>query len=208
MQILAPVVRGRKGEHEDKLANARRDGFVRVRVDAEIRNLDEEIELKKNNKHNIEIIVDRIVLKEGIRSRLADSVETSIEVADGLVLIIIDDKEYLYSTKLSCPNCAVSIPELSPRMFSFNSPYGACQKCGGLGFIMRFSPDFIISDPNKSLYDGVLEVWGKSTSYWYREQIHTLEKNFNFDAHAPWQELPEKVKDVILYGSGSKKNEF
>jgi excinuclease ABC subunit A len=205
IQILAPVVRGRKGEHVDKLDSARRDGFIRVRIDGKVFSLDEEIQLEKNKKHTIEIIVDRIELKEGIRSRLADSIETSIEIADGLVLTLIDDEENIFSTRLSCPDCGVSIPELSPRIFSFNSPYGACSKCSGLGFIMKFDPNLIISDPERSLYEGVIEVWGKTTSYWYLEQIEALEKNLHFDAHTPWKRLPQQVKDIILYGSGRKK---
>ncbi len=205
LQILAPVVRGRKGEHEDKLESARKNGFVRVRIDGEARTLDEEIKLDKNRKHNLEIVVDRIVLKEGIRSRLAESLETAIDMAEGLVLVIVDDEERLYSTRLSCPDCGFSMPELSPRMFSFNSPYGACEKCSGLGFIMQFDPELIISDPDKSLYDGVLDVWGKSTSYWYLEQIKTLEQNLGFDASVPWKKIPEKIRKIILFGSGGKK---
>ncbi len=205
IQIMAPVVRGRKGEHEDRIGAARKDGFVRVRVDGEVRSLDEEIRLDKNRKHSIEIVVDRLVIRDGVRPRLADSVETAIELAEGLVIVDIDGDEKLYSTSLSCPDCGISIPELSPRMFSFNSPYGACPKCSGLGFIMRFDPELIVSDTEKSLYDGVLEVWGKTTSYWYLEQIQTLEKNFGFDAHTPWKKLPKKVREIILNGSGGAK---
>ncbi|MCP4134801.1 MAG: excinuclease ABC subunit UvrA [bacterium] len=208
LQILAPIVRGRKGEHVDKLEHARKNGFIRVRVNGEIRTLDEEIKLEKNKKHSIEIVVDRLVKKDGIRPRLADSVETAMDIAEGLVLVLLNDEEKLFSASLSCPDCGVSIPELSPRMFSFNSPYGACQKCGGLGFIMKFNPDRIVSDPEKSLYDGVLEVWGKSTSYWYLEQIRSLEKSLDFDASLPWKKLPKKIKDVILYGSGEKEVDF
>lgn len=203
IQILAPVVRGRKGEHADIIENAKKNGFVRVRVDGEQMSLEDTIRLDKNKKHSIEIVVDRIVMKEGIRSRVADSVETAMEIGDGLVLAIIDDEEKLFSTKLSCPECGISIPELSPRMFSFNSPYGACEKCSGLGYLMQFDPESIVSDPDKSLYDGVLEVWGKTTSYWYMEQIHALEKNFGFDAHTPWKKLSQKIRNIILYGSGN-----
>ncbi len=203
LQILAPVVRGRKGEHEEKFDHARKNGFVRVRVDGEIMSLEEEMKLAKNKKHDIEIVVDRIVLKDGIRSRLADSVETAMEIAEGIVIVIIDKEEKLFSTTLSCPDCGVSIPELSPRMFSFNSPYGACKKCSGLGFIMQFDPDLLITDPDMSLYDGVIEAWGKTTGYWYQEQLRALERNFEFDAHQPWNKLTKKIKDVILYGSGN-----
>ncbi|OHD71063.1 MAG: excinuclease ABC subunit A [Spirochaetes bacterium RBG_16_49_21] len=214
LQILSPLVRGRKGEHADKFDLARKKGFVRVRVDGEMRDLAEEIKLDKNRKHAVEIVVDRITVKEGIRSRMAESVETSLEIADGLVNVLIDEKnpggsdgqaERLFSSKLSCPECGISISELSPRMFSFNSPYGACAECGGLGFILQFDPELIVSDPDKSLYAGVLEVWGKTTSYWYLDQIRNLERNLGFDAHTPWKKLPKRIKDIILYGSEGKK---
>ncbi len=208
LQVMAPVVRGRKGEHMDVFASSRKNGFVRVRVDGEVRSLDEEIKLEKNKKHDIEIVVDRIVLKNGVRPRLAESIETAIDLAEGLVVVDVNGEQRLYSTRLSCPDCGVSIPELSPRMFSFNSPYGACPTCSGLGFIMRFDPELIVSDPDRSLHDGVLEVWGKSTSYWYREQIETLEKNMGFDARTPWKKLPRRVKDVVLHGSGGAKMNY
>jgi excinuclease ABC subunit A len=210
LQLLAPLVRGRKGEHADKFDQARKKGFVRVRINGQVRELEEEIKLDKNKKHTIEVVVDRIVIKDGIRPRLAESVETSLEIGEGLVTVLVDQKssdpeERLFSSKLSCTECGISIPELSPRMFSFNSPYGACPACGGLGFIMQFNPELIVSDPEKSLYDGVLEVWGKTTSYWYLEQIKNLEKNFGFDAHVPWNKLTKRIKDIILYGSEGKK---
>jgi len=216
VQILAPLVRGRKGEHADRLDQARKKGFVRVRVDGQVRELEEEIKLDKNRKHSLDVIVDRIVIKDGIRPRLAESVETAMEIGEGLVTVLIagaasggaGETERLFSSKLSCTECGISMPELSPRMFSFNSPYGACPACGGLGYIMQFDPDLIVSDPDLSLYDGVLEVWGKTTSYWYLEQIKNLEKNFGFDAHAPWKKLPKKIKDIILYGSEGKKIDY
>ncbi|MBN2158307.1 MAG: excinuclease ABC subunit UvrA [Spirochaetes bacterium] len=216
LQVLAPLVTGRKGEHADKFDTARKKGFVRVRVDGQTRELEEEIRLDKNKKHTVEIVVDRIVIKEGIRPRLAESVEAAMEMADGLVTVLVEEKssgsattgERLFSSKLSCAECGISISELSPRMFSFNSPYGACPECDGLGFIMQFDPDLIVSDPEKSLYDGVLEVWGKTTSYWYREQIKNLEKNFEFDARTPWGKLPKRIRDLILYGSEGKKLDY
>ncbi len=208
LQILAPIVRGRKGEHVEKLEEARRQGFVRVRVDGEMHTLDEEITLDKKKKHTIEIIVDRVAIKDGIRPRLTDSVETALDIANGIVLILLKDEEKIFSTQLSCPDCHISIPELSPRMFSFNSPYGACEKCGGLGFIMRFDPERIVRDPELSLYKGALEVWGKTTSYWYIEQVQSLERALGFDGNTPWKNLPEKVKNVILYGSGGSRMDF
>ncbi len=208
MEILAPVVRGRKGEHADIIESARKNGFVRMRADGEVKNLEGEITLDKNKKHSLEIVVDRIVKKDGIRPRIADSVETAMELAEGLVLVITGGEEKIFSTKLSCPDCGISYHELSPRMFSFNSPYGACPKCSGLGFIMQFDSGKILSDPEKSLYDGVLEVWGKTTSYWYMEQIKSLEKNLGFNGRAPWKDLPENIKEVILYGSGGRAMDF
>jgi len=208
IQVLAPVVRGRKGEHEEILAHARTNGFVRIRIDNEVRSLDEEIKLEKNKKHTLEIVVDRIAIKNGIRPRLTDSVETAMDLSDGLINILFDDEERLFSTSLSCPDCGVSIPELSPRMFSFNSPYGACPECDGLGYLLQFDPDLVVGDPDKSLYDGALEVWGKTGSYWFNDQVSSLEKSLGFDASLPWNKLPKKIKDIILHGSGKRKVDF
>jgi len=205
LQILAPLVRGKKGEHVDRIEHAKKNGFVRLRVDGEFFTVDDKITIEKTKKHTIEIIVDRLVLKDGIRPRLTDSIETSIDIGDGLVVVLADDEEHLYSTQLSCPDCGISIPELSPRMFSFNTPYGACPECDGLGFIMQFDPDRIVSDPAKSLNEGVLEVWGKSTSYWYLETVDALAKSLKFNPDAAWKDLPEKIKEVILYGTNGNK---
>jgi excinuclease ABC subunit A len=204
-QILAPLVRGKKGEHVDYIEQARKNGFVRLRIDGEFRTVEEDIVLEKQKKHTIEIVVDRIVIKDGIRPRLAESIETAMDLSGGLISVITDDKELLFSTQLSCPECGISMSELSPRMFSFNTPYGACPECDGLGFIMQFDPERIVSDPEKSLNDGVLEVWGKSTSYWYLETVQALAKSLNFKPDTPWKDLPEKIKNVILYGSGRDK---
>jgi excinuclease ABC subunit A len=208
LQILAPVVRARKGEHADILENARKKGFVRVRGDGEMKTLDEKISLARTVKHSIEIVVDRIAIKDGIRPRLADSIETALDIAEGLVVVEQNREDQLFSTQLSCPDCGVSIPELSPRMFSFNAPYGACEKCGGLGFIMSFDPERVVDDPEKSLYDGAMGVWGKTLSYWYIEQVQSLEKALKFDARTPWKDLPQKIKDVVLYGSGDRQMDF
>lgn len=205
LQILAPLVRGKKGEHADRIEHAKKNGFVRLRIDGEFFTVEDKITLEKNKKHTVEIVVDRLVVKDGIRPRLTDSVETSIEMGGGLVTVLADEAEHVYSTQLSCPDCGISIPELSPRMFSFNTPYGACPECDGLGFIMQFDPDRIVSDPDKSLNEGVLEVWGKSTSYWYLETVDALAKSLKFNPDTPWKELPDKIKDVILYGTGGSK---
>jgi excinuclease ABC subunit A len=208
LQVLAPVVRGRKGEHQEVIDRARRNGFVRLRVDGEMKSMEDDLTLEKNKKHSVDIVVDRIVLKDGIRPRLADSLETALDIAEGLATILYDDREVLYSSNLACPEHGISIPELSPRMFSFNSPYGACPRCDGLGFILSFDPDLIVSDPDKSLNEGVLEVWGRSTSYWYMEQVRALENSLGFDADTPWKKIPKKIKQAILYGTGRKALDY
>jgi excinuclease ABC subunit A len=202
LQIMAPAVRGRKGTHEDIFESARKKGFVRVRVDGEVKNLDEEIKLDKKKNHTIEVVVDRIVIKDGIRARLSESVETALEIAEGLAVILIDDEEKLFSSLHSCPDCGVSIGELSPRMFSFNSPYGACPECSGLGYLMTFNPDFIIGDENLSLEEGVIESWGKVDSYTTQESVRTLSRYYGVNTKTPWNKLSEKTKKLILYGTG------
>jgi len=208
IQVLAPVVRGRKGMYQEMFEKFKQQGYSRVRVDGEALSLDDPIKVDKNKKHTIEVIIDRIVLKENIRARLTDSIETAIELADGQVILIIDDKEQLISTKMTCPDCEVSLPELSPRMFSFNSPYGACPTCDGLGFIMQFDPELIIDNPDKSLMDGALAVWGKTTSYWYQEQVLTLARHLKFDPYTPWKKLPKQIQSIVLYGSNGKKFDY
>lgn len=208
VQVLAPVVRGRKGMYQEMFEKFKQQGYTRVRVDGQVLSLDDPIKVDKNKKHTIEVIIDRIVLKENIRTRLSDSVETAIELADGQVVCIINDNEQLISTKMTCPDCEVSLPELSPRMFSFNSPYGACPTCDGLGFIMQFDPELIIDNPDKSLMDGALAVWGKTTSYWYQEQILALARNLKFDPYTPWKKLPKQVQQIVLYGSNGKKFDY
>ena len=208
IQVLAPVVRGRKGMYQDMLEKFKQQGYSRVRVDGQVYSLDDTIKMDKNKKHSIEVIIDRIVIKENIRSRLSDSIETAIELADGQVILIIDDNEQLISTKMTCPDCDVSLPELSPRMFSFNSPYGACPTCDGLGFIMQFDPELIVANPDKSLMDGALAVWGKTTSYWYQEQVLTLARYLKFDPHTPWKKLPKQIQNIVLYGSNGKKFDY
>jgi excinuclease ABC subunit A len=205
LQILAPVIRGRKGEHEDIFESARKKGFVRVRIDGELQNLDEPIRLDKNKKHTIEIVVDRIVIKDGVRPRVAESVETSLGLAEGLAVIITDDDEKLFSSLHSCPDCGFSITELSPRMFSFNSPYGACPECSGLGYLMTFNPDFIIADPDMSIEEGVISTWGKPDSYTFQESVRTLTRYYGINISVPWKKLSEKDKNLILNGSGGDR---
>ena len=206
IQILSPIVRSRKGAHEDIFEKAKAKGFVRVRVDGESKNLDEPIKLDKKKNHTIEVIVDRLVMKDGVRARMAESVETALELAEGLVTVITDDDERLYSSLHSCPECGVSIGELSPRMFSFNSPYGACPECSGLGYLMTFNPDFVVGDENLSLEEGVIEIWGKKDSYTTQTNVETLSKYHGVNTKKPWKSLSEKTRQLILYGAGNERN--
>ncbi|HKL74716.1 MAG TPA: excinuclease ABC subunit UvrA, partial [Halanaerobiales bacterium] len=204
IQILAPVVRGRKGEHQKILARARRDGFVRVRVDGETRLLEEEIDLDKNYKHDIEIIIDRIVIKDGIRQRLADSLETALEHSDGLVYIDVVDGELLtFSEKFACSDCGTSLEELTPRMFSFNSPYGACDNCDGLGIKKEFDPDLLL-DREKSINEGGLIPWKNSTSRYYPQLLKALAEAYDFSLETPIEDLDDEIVDILLYGSDKK----
>lgn len=202
IQVLAPLVRGRKGEHQRVLARALRDGFVRARVDGQtIMLAEEEVDLDKNVKHNIELIVDRLVIKEGIRERLADSIETALEQGNGLVIIeVIDDKELIFSEKFACPDCGISLEELSPRMFSFNSPYGACSNCDGLGTKKEFDPDLIL-DWKRPVNDGGIIPWRNSSSRYYPQLIKALAREFKFSLNTPLKDLSKEVIDIILYGS-------
>ena len=208
VQVLAPVARGRKGAYQDLFEKMKQSGYSRVRVDGQMHVLDEPIAIDKNKKHSIDVIIDRITLKENIRARLSDSIETAIQLAGGQVVLIINDNEQLISTTMTCPDCDISLPELSPRMFSFNSPYGACPSCDGLGFIMQFDPDLIVDNPDKSLMDGALAVWGKTTNYWYQEQVVALARHLKFDPYTPWKKLPKSIQQVVLYGSNGKKIDY
>ncbi|WP_202079234.1 excinuclease ABC subunit UvrA [Caldalkalibacillus salinus] len=209
LQILAPVVQGRKGEHVKLLEDIQKQGFVRVRVDGEVRDLSEEINLEKNKKHTIEVVVDRIVVKDGIRSRLADSMETALQMADGLVLIdVIDGEELLFSSNLACPECGFSIEELAPRMFSFNSPYGACQTCDGLGSKLEVDPELVIPDMTKTLKQDPIAPWeGASTTY-YTQLLKAVCDHFGIDMDVPLEKLTEDQLSIILNGSKGEKVYF
>lgn len=216
LQILAPIVRRRKGEHKKELEGAQKSGFVRVRVDGIMYDLSEEINLDKNKKHDIEIVVDRVVVKEGISSRLADSVETALKAANGLVIALTDSEEILFSQHYSCPEHDISCEELSPRMFSFNNPMGACEKCTGLGNFLEVSPDLVIPDKSKSINDGAIKASGWNV--WEHSTIAAmyfdgLAAHFNFSLDTPIEELDPKIVDIILYGTQEKfkmtrKNEY
>ena len=209
-QVLAPIVRGKKGEHVKLLEDARRSGFARVRVDGIQYDLSEEISLEKNKKHSIELVVDRLVLRGDITRRLTDSVETALSHAGGLVVIQCPDtgEETLFSRNYACEECGVSMPELSPRMFSFNNPMGACPECTGLGYRLKVDPSLIIPDPELSIYDGGIQAsgWGniKNDSI-SRMYFEALALKYHFSLHSPIKTLPESVMQVILYGTGGEK---
>ena len=207
-QILSPVVRGKKGEHAKELANALKEGFVRARIDGEVTEIVEDMKLAKTYKHTIEIIVDRLVVKEGIRTRLADSIETTTEHSGGNVIIdVIGDKEYLYSLNYACPEHGISVDELSPRMFSFNNPYGACQTCTGLGTFLKVSPDLVIPNKNLSISEGAIcaSGWGKaekgSISAMY---YNTIGNEYGFTLKTPIKDISEQGLNAILYGTKHK----
>lgn len=209
LQILAPVVTGRKGTHAKLLEDISKQGFVRVRVDGEVKDLGEDIELEKNKKHSIEVVVDRIVVKEGIASRLADSIETAINIAEGKVLIdVIGEEELLFSSSLACPECGFSIEELAPRMFSFNSPYGACSHCDGLGHRLEVDPDLVVPDRSKSLNEGALAPWEGSSSNYYEQLLKAVTDHYGIDKDMPFEKLSSKVQDVLLFGSNGERIYF
>lgn len=208
IQILAPIVRGKKGTHQKEFERAKKSGYVRVRVDGNLYELSEEIALEKNKKHNIEVVVDRLVVREDIQSRLTDSLETAIDLTGGLVLVdVIDGEEMLFSQNYACPEHNISIEELNPRMFSFNNPFGACEKCTGLGTFMSIDPDLVIPDKDKSIREGAIRASG-----WYYAEggiaqmyYQSLSEHYHFSLDTPVKELPKQVMDILLYGTKGEK---
>lgn len=209
-QLLAPIVRGRKGRHEKIFSNAKRSGYVRVRVDGNIYDLEEEIALDKNKKHNIEIVVDRLVVREGIEKRLSDSIETTLDLADGLMTVdVIGGEPLNFSQSFSCPDCDISIDEIEPRSFSFNNPFGACPVCHGLGYKMEFDVDLMIPDQKLSIAEGAIQVMGWQSctdkKSYTRAILDALAKEYKFDLNTPFKDYPKKVKDILLYGTNGKE---
>lgn len=209
ISLLSPIVRGRKGEYRKELANLRKEGFVRVIIDGEPRDLADDIELDKKKKHDIDIVVDRLVVKGGIQGRLADSLETALHHAEGIVKAAIADGDtLLFSEALACIDCGISYPEMTPRMFSFNNPYGACPECTGLGARMYFDPDMVVPNPDLSLREGAIAPWEKRLSGWFHQTLEAVAKAYGFDIHTPFNQLPEKARQILLYGSNGEKVEF
>lgn len=208
VQILAPLVRARKGEHKKELEGVKRSGYVRVRADGNIYDLSEEIKLEKNKKHSIEVVVDRLVIKEEIKSRLNDSLETAVGISGGVVIVdVVDGEEMLFSQNYACPEHGVSIEELAPSMFSFNNPLGACEKCTGLGVFMKVDPALVVPNPSLSIRGGCIRASG-----WYfaegglvQSYFEALSAHYGFSLDTPFEELPQKVKDIVFYGNGGEK---
>ena len=207
IMVMAPIVRGRKGEYQKLFEDLRKNGYIRVKVDGKIYSLDEEIRLERYKTHDIYAVIDRIIIKEDINRRLADSVEAALKLGDGLVIIEENGKEELFSTKYSCPDCDISLGEITPRMFSFNSPYGACPECAGLGFRNEIDIDKLIPDKNLSLRQGAFKVsgWKLDMGRIAYMQFKALSKKYNFSMDTPYKDLPDHIKELILYGNSGEK---
>ena len=209
LQILAPVVRGKKGQHKKIIEKVKKDGFVRIIVDGEIHDVEEEIELDKNKKHDISVVVDRIVLKDGIRSRLFDSLEAALRLTNGNVAVdVIGDKMLQFSENFSCPYCGFTIGELEPRIFSFNAPFGACPDCDGIGVKLEVDKDLVIPDDTKTLNEGALAPWNPISSKYYPTMLQQACEAFGIDMDTPFKDLPDKDKKIILYGAGDREFHF
>ncbi|MDY6970754.1 MAG: excinuclease ABC subunit UvrA [Thermodesulfobacteriota bacterium] len=211
IQILAPLVEGRKGEYIKLLQKLRKDGFTRVKIDGRITMLDEEIVLDKNKKHVISVVVDRLVIKKGIQRRLTDSMELTLSISDGKAALDFarsKDGEVFFSQKAACPQCGLSVPELTPQMFSFNNPQGACPECSGLGTRRYFDPELIVPDPDLSLREGAIAPWANRHSVYFQQMLDSLCQHYEIDVYAPFKEIPKEIQEAFLYGSGQTEIKF
>jgi excinuclease ABC subunit A len=208
LQLLAPIARGRKGEFRKELEKAGADGFVRVRINGEIMSLEDAPTLEKHKKHDIELVVDRLVIRDGIRTRLADSVETALKYGEGLLIALIGSEQRVFSERFACADCGISYPEIEPRLFSFNSPAGACHECDGIGTQTIFDPDLLVPDPLLSLADGAIEPWAGRETFMYRQTLEAVVKYADADMNTPFAELSESARQVLLYGTGRDKVRF
>src|SRR5574341_1402669 len=209
LMILAPVIAGRKGEQAELFEELRAQGFTRVRIDGKVYELDASPRLAKNVKHSVDVVVDRLRARPDSRQRLAESLETALRHADGRAVALETEsgKEHLFSAKFSCPRCDYALPELEPRLFSFNNPMGACPRCDGLGTVEFFDPRRIVAHPNLSLGAGAIRGWDRRNSFYYA-MLQSLARHYGFDAEAPWEMLDERVQRLVLYGSGSEAIAF
>ncbi|BBB91743.1 MAG TPA: excinuclease ABC subunit UvrA [Methylomusa anaerophila] len=209
LTIMAPVVRGKKGEHQKIVEDIRKQGFVRLRVDGEIRDVTEALNLEKNKKHTLEVVVDRIVVREGVQTRLADSLETALDLGGGVVNVAAAGTgELTFSQNFACVDCGISLPEIAPRMFSFNSPFGACPECTGLGNNLEIDPALVIPDPSKSLLDGAVAPFSKSSASYFMNQLEAVVEHYGHSVYDTWEQLPDNLKEVILWGAGPDKFTF
>ncbi len=204
LYLLAPIIRGRKGEYRRELKDLQKRGFQRVKIDGELHEIESPPKLDKNRKHDIEVVVDRVVVREGLETRLADSLETALELADGLAIAEEADTETrtIFSARFACPKSGFTIDEIEPRLFSFNNPFGACPTCDGLGTKLYFDPDMVVPDDSKSLSDGAVSPWANSSSPYYRQTLHSLARHYGVRMQTPFTDLPKEVKHAILHGSG------
>lgn len=202
MMILAPIARGKKGEYKKELSGLKKQGYVRVKIDGEVYDLDEEISLDKQVRHTISVVVDRIKLHEGLEKRISDSLENALKLADGIVIVDVDGEETLFSTKYACVDCGISIPEIEPKLFSFNSPFGACPECGGLGFKQVIDPELIYGDGSLSLREGAITVtgWNFDSAKTSIQMFTALSEKYGFSLDVPFRDLPENIKKILLYG--------
>ena len=208
LQLLAPIARGKKGEFRKELEKAGKDGFVRVRIDGEVMALEDAPALQKNIKHNIELVVDRLVIRDGIRTRLADSVETALRYGEGLMLALVGSEEQVFSERFACADCGISYPDIEPRLFSFNSPVGACGSCDGLGSKTVFDPTLVVADESLSLVDGAIEPWAGRETFMYRQTLEAVAAHGGVSMDTPFSELPASARKLFLYGSGREKISF
>ena len=210
MHVLAPIVRGRKGEHKKLIENIRKEGFVRIRVDGEIVVLGDGITLEKNKKHNIEIVIDRLIINNKVKERLTESIELALKVGEGIVIInALPNKEHIFSEKFACSSCQISFEEIAPRMFSFNSPYGACKKCDGLGSHMEVDANMVVPDKTKSLIQGAIVPLGEQPrGNWYGSMLKSLSQHYEFNFTTPWVKLSKDIRRMLLYGTGDQKIEM
>ncbi|MCJ7596140.1 MAG: excinuclease ABC subunit UvrA, partial [Desulfobacterales bacterium] len=209
IQILAPLVEGKKGEHAQILNRLRKDGFTRVKVDGQVRSLEEDISLEKNKAHVISVVVDRLVIHRDIRRRLTDSMELTLNLSNGqAVLDVLGSDEIFFSQKAACAECGISIPELTPQMFSFNNPQGACPECNGLGTKRYFDPQLIVPNPHLSLREGAIRPWANRHSVYFQQLLEALCQHYNMDIYTPFRDIPKKVQDALLFGSGKEEIKF
>lgn len=208
LQILAPIARNKKGEFKKELAQAIKDGFVRIRINGEIMPLEDAPELEKNIKHNIELVIDRLIIRKGIRTRLADSVETALRYGEGMLIALVNNQETLFSEKCACATCGISYPEIEPRLFSFNSPAGACSQCDGIGRQTIFDPELVVPHPELTLDQGAVDPWGGRETFMYRQTIEAVARFMGADMRTPFQQLSVEAQKAILYGTGRKKVDF